>query len=285
MAELTLIDDKLPIDLGVEDGIVADLKIRLSGLKADTHHGYQLVSVGIAEATKLRTNLDKSRIEMKAPYVKEGKKIDAEAKRMKTLILEVETPLRAEKKRVYDDAELKRKESEEAERLAVEAEELAAREKQEAEEAAERAVESAAREEERKVNEAEAIKLAIDRDMLAEDRRKLELDKAKVDAEKQAALAKEEAIAAVALAEKHKQESIAADKKFAELEDARLAEAKVEADRLAEERKPDCEKLSDFADRIAAVKAPVLTTDWGRDVLNEVADYILDAVEILRVSP
>lgn len=57
--------------------------------------------------------------------------------------------------------------------------------------------------------------------------------------------------------------------KKAEAEKVSLAQEEAEAERLAEERKPDRQKLIEFAGRLDAVEHPTMATQWGIDQLTD----------------
>ena len=102
------------------DSSIAELKKRFKGLRIkdrDDKKNIEAVSAGYKEVVKVRTALEKKRKEIKEPFIKIGKDIDAEAKRLTALIMEVETPLEAEygkvKKWETEDAERKEQERQE----------------------------------------------------------------------------------------------------------------------------------------------------------------------------
>ena len=116
MTDLAVIDSTTPVELGVADDVIGELRTRLTGRKADTHAGYEMVRAGIAEVTKYRTGVDRAGKELKASAVAYQKKVNAEVNRVKGLLLEIETPLCEEKARIDDEAERLRKEKEDEEK-------------------------------------------------------------------------------------------------------------------------------------------------------------------------
>ena len=290
MTDLTVIDSTTPVELGVADEVIAGLKGRLTDLKADTHQGYVTVKSAITEVRTYRTGVERARKELKKSALDWGKRVDAEARRVTDLLLEIETPLREEKARIDDEAERLRKEKEEAERLAIEAKERAEREARQAEEAAKR-------EAERKEREAESARLAEERKRLNEERKRLEAEqreqqkeiekeRQKVASEREAIEAEKRAVEEKARKERESKEATEREEhekqeqaKAAEAQKVRLAEEKAEAARLAEERKPDVEKLRDFGEKIKALKPPKLKTDWGRGVLDDVRSFLRSAAK------
>jgi hypothetical protein len=74
-----------------------------------TNDGYEEGKKALKTVTTYRTQLEKERKRIKAPYLDAGKIIDAEAKRITDALVEIETPI-AEAKRVVDDREKRMKE-------------------------------------------------------------------------------------------------------------------------------------------------------------------------------
>lgn len=75
---------------------------------ANTDEGYDFVKAGIKELTSLRTGLEAARKREKAPYLKAGEIIDAEAKRITVELVRLEDPMKAAKKEVDDRIERER---------------------------------------------------------------------------------------------------------------------------------------------------------------------------------
>ena len=291
MPELTVVDATSPVELGVAEEVIAGLKGRLTGLTADTHQGYVMVKSAISEVTKYRTGVEKARKELKKSALDWGKKVDAEARRVTALLLEIETPLREEKALIDDEAERRRKQKEEAERLAIEAKERAEREACEAVEKAQRELE----EEERK---AQAARLAQERKALEAERKQLEDERRKqqeaLEAERLKIVADREEIEKVKRAveeeaRKEREAALAAEReaqekeeraKEAEAEEARLTEEAAEAERLAEYRKPDRQKLVEFVFRLDAVEHPTMATQWGIDALTDMLERLDNAFSL-----
>ena len=290
MNQMENINATTSMGLGVADEVVAGLRSRLTGLSADTHAGYELVKAGIAEVSKLRTGVEAARKRLVEPHVASQKKTNAEAKRVKEMLLEIETPLREEKARIDDEAERQRKENEEKERLAIEAKELAERETREAEQ-------DAAREVERKQRAAESAKLADERKALEDERKDMEaarrIEQETIEKERQALADEREVIEAEkrAIQEEISKELEAkeAAERAAKDEEARvktdevkkflIAEQEAEQERTAEERKPDRIKLQDFGDRIQCIESPQINTDWGNEVMVIIWDHLQSAVD------
>jgi len=277
MTGMTVIDATTPVELGLADEVIAGLKGRLEGLKADTHQGYLLVRAAIGEVRTYRTGVEKARKALKASALDWGKKVDAEARRVTDLLIEIETPLKEEKFRIDDKADRLRKEKEEDARNEALAKECEEREAREAEEKIKREVEC-------KKREAEIASLAAQRKILEEQREQLEAEQKElresIEKERQAVAAEREAVEADKRAVEEE-----ANKKRETIEEAeRKVRAKAETERLAEERKPDREKLKDFGDKIQGLNAPQLKTDWGNGVLAKICDLLQSAVDVAYCS-
>ena len=104
------------------DAGIAELKKKYKGLKVkdkDDQNGITKVTEAYRDVVKVRTTLEKKRKEVKEPYVKIGKDIDEEAKRLTNLILEVENPLKSEYEKIkqWEKEEEERKEAERQEKI------------------------------------------------------------------------------------------------------------------------------------------------------------------------
>ena len=81
----------------VADAVIAEYKDKFKGLKIkgiDDKQGYKAVKEARSIMRKLRTGVEDKRKELKADSLKIGAGIDAEAKRLTNLIVEVEDPLK-----------------------------------------------------------------------------------------------------------------------------------------------------------------------------------------------
>lgn len=206
----------LLVDYRIQDAAIAEMRERLSGLSADTRDGYEQVRQGIGEIRTLRVAVEKRRVELKADALEYGRRVDAEAKRITAMLVEIEEPLKLEKKRIDDERERKVREAEEAERRRVEAELAAQRAAEEARLKAGREAEEARLRVER---EAEEERLKAERARIDEERKRLEAERK--EAERKAA-------EAAAEAERQRQEL--------EAERRRLAKEQAEANRREQER-------------------------------------------------
>lgn len=104
----------------VADAVILDLKDKFKGLKIkgiDDKQGYKAVKEARSIMQKYRTGVENKRKELKADSLKIGAGIDGEAKRLTSLILEVEDPLKLKLEKI--DAELQA----EKDRIEKEAEE------------------------------------------------------------------------------------------------------------------------------------------------------------------
>lgn len=269
------------VDFGIADEIVASLIGRFADAEANTKEGYELVRAGIVEVRTLRTGVEKSRKVLKQSALDWGRKVDAEAKRVTGQLLPIEERMKALKETV-DGARAKARQEadmkaqrEMEERAAQEREQLA---KMQAEQM----------EMERKQREAEAEKLAAERKRLDEEREEMERQKQKLVDERAAIDAERKAVADAAEALERKKleakELAAKKKRIAQEEKQRIAaEAKqkqedeekaeadrIEAERVAEERKPDADKLLEWAVKIHCLveDVPTLKTAWGNSTLS-----------------
>lgn len=272
-----------PVELGVADGVIAGLQGRLADLTADTPAGYQAVKAGIAEVRTIRVNVEKSRKELKQSALDWGRKVDTEAKRITAMLLKIEEPLKNRKALVDQDAELKRREKaeviskaqEEKERLEREQKERlerAERERIHKEQEAERAKLAAERAELEKLRAQQQQRDWLERQKMAAERKELDAEKAKIEAEKRE---QEEA----KRKEQEERDRIAREKQEAALrkerEEKEESERKARAERdveIAEQRKPDREKLRDFAILLFDVPLPEMKTDWGKETMDEIVN-------------
>jgi colicin import membrane protein len=111
------IQDRATLEIAkfsLPDARIAELKQAYGGLTIAAN-GLDAVKKARAEVRSLRTGLENKRKELKADYLETGRKIDAEAKRLTELLLEVETPLDEEIKKDEAEKERIRQEKEEKE--------------------------------------------------------------------------------------------------------------------------------------------------------------------------
>lgn len=297
---------------------VEALRAELEPLKLATFETPKAYAQGvkaIAQCRTLRVQIEARRKELKADSLAYGRKVDAVAKELVSVIEAVEEPLKLAKGEVDEARERAKREAEEAERARIEAELRAQREAEEARLAAERQAEAERLAAERAAQEeaarAERERLAAERAEL--DRQRAELEAAqRAERERQEAARREEE-ARLAEARRVEEARQAAERAKLEAERRELerqrfeAEAKaraeaeaIEAARRAEEErvaeaerkaalaarlealKPDQAKLRDYADALRAVAFPTLATKEAAETLSDAVRLVRQAEEILR---
>ena len=105
------------IKFSVADEEISLMKAGYSGLEANTPKGLQEVKKALAHVKGTRTSLDKHRASLKRDSIAYGRKVEAEANRLKGLLLEVEDPLREKR-----DAEVRERKRLQAEKERIEQE-------------------------------------------------------------------------------------------------------------------------------------------------------------------
>lgn len=263
--------------------MIAELKTKYADLNADTPKGFEECKLARAKVRSLRTEVEKQREILKAPILKEGKRIDAAAKGYESGLLEIEEPLDKKIKAVEARKEAERKAKEDEERRKVEddlkeraeAHERKLREEREAEEArlkaererlaAERKKmdeEKAAAEEQKRIEQArldaERSRLAeeasrrqekieaeqrAEREKLEAEKRKIEQEKRQLEADRITAERKEFERQAKLKAEQEAKEKAEAERVAAEQEKERKAAAEAAELKRQEALKPDIEKV------------------------------------------
>ena len=113
----------------VADAVIAEYKDKFKGLKIkgiDDKQGYKAVKEARSIMMKYRTGVENKRKELKADSLKIGAGIDGEAKRLTSLILEVEEPLKDKLEKIDAEiqAEKDKAEKEAEEKLNVRVKEL-----------------------------------------------------------------------------------------------------------------------------------------------------------------
>jgi len=118
--EIVNINETELIKFNVTDKTISDLKEKYKDLTTQGPDGYAIVKAAIKDVSSIRINLEKFRVEKKAPLLAAEKYLDKEAKRITALLVEIEDPLKLMKKRVDDvEAQIKReREEKEAKRIA-----------------------------------------------------------------------------------------------------------------------------------------------------------------------
>lgn len=85
------------INYNITEAGLAELRKKFTGLKASDKDAYKSVTQALSELRDLRTGIEKHRVELKAESLEYGRRIDAEAKRVTGLLVEIENPLKTEK--------------------------------------------------------------------------------------------------------------------------------------------------------------------------------------------
>ena len=263
----------------VTDAAIAELRTRLTGLTATSKDGYRACVKGIAETRKLRGEVEKRRVTLKADALAWSRKVDGEAKRITSALLEIEEPLRLSKEEHDESIARMEREEAEAEQRRLDAIEQARKDAEAAALAAERAELARQRAEMEAQQKAERERVAAEQ---AKERERLAAERAKMEAEQRAEnerrRAEQEKIDAVWRAVEAEQRALEVEKQRVEREEYRrrvdaLAEQKarerVERERIAAEakRKADAEAAAAEAKRVAAL-AP------DRDKLRTLATVI-----------
>lgn len=220
------------------DAAIAKLKAQIAPLLADpksaltTKEGYEECRAVLATTRQWRSILEKKRVELKADALEFGRKVDAEAKRVLGLILEIESPIKAAKDAADTEKERKLQEGIAAEKAKAEAIEKAKRDAEEAARKAAHEAEQAKLRDEREAFEAEKKRLAEEK-AVEDAKRKAEDDARRAEQDRRDAELKAERDR-IAAEQKAESDRLAAERKAVEDEKVRLA--KIEADRLAKEK-------------------------------------------------
>lgn len=224
------------------------LKQRYTGLRIigiDDKNGYEAVRTGLAELRSTRVAVEEARSTFKRPLLDIGNAIDAEAKRITAEIVNIEDPLRQEKKRIDDEKDaIKAAKVAEEQRLIREEQEKiarAAREKAE-KEASEQAERNRLLAEENARLKAEADKAAAEQKAIADEQKRLADEQAKEIAQLKAEKEAAEAKIRQEQAEKARLEREAQETKKRE-EQARLDAERAEREAIEREAKALADKL------------------------------------------
>ena len=255
------------------------LKERYAGLKIigiDDKSGYEAVKSGISELRSKRTAIEDVRQTFKRPLLDIGSAIDAEAKRITLALVEIEEPLKLEKKRIDDEKDaIKAAKLAEEQRLIREEQEKiarAAREKAEAEAAAQAEKNRLLAEENARLK-AEADRVAAEQKAIADaqaaEMAKMRAEKAAAEAE--TARLKHDAEQAKLAQEKAEADKLAAEKAAAEREEAEkariAAEAEAKAKRIADELAAQERAKAEKAAKEAQLKAALEEREQMRAAL------------------
>lgn len=271
----------------ISDEKIAELKEKLLPLQCDSKGGYEMVRQGIATVRDLRTGVEKTRKKLKEDSLEWGRKVDAEAKRLTAMLLEIETPLVSRKEAV--DAENERIKREKAAEIQRKIDEAAA---------IRRAAEEAKLKAER---EAEEARLKAEAERIAEERRKLEaervaqeeaarIERERLESERRAAEAERQRLARIEAeriaAERAEQEA----KERAERERIEREEWDRKQAELAERRaamRPDLDKVQVWASAVNHVPFPELKSAEITSAMKAAAKDIADRLDALmeEISP
>jgi len=105
-----------PVNLGVTKQAIKELQKKYKEVPdAKTPEGYKAIKDAKGELTPLRTGVEKERKLQVSAALAHQKRVNAEAKEITQLIVDIETPLYAAKKAVDDEEERIKREAEEAE--------------------------------------------------------------------------------------------------------------------------------------------------------------------------
>ncbi len=244
-------------ETAIAELVEASKSLKIDGI-TDTE-GYTTVRTARMKFVKVRTTIEATRKELKAPSVTYGKAVDAEARRLTALGAPTEAHLLGQQQAVDDE---KKRILEEARRKA-EAEEQARVEAEEAEKQR-LADEEAARV--KAIQNAENERLRVARADLERDRAELDEEKARLDEQARVARAVEEKAAL-------------ARSQAAAVEAVRLRDEA--AARRREELRPDCEKLLTVAAAIASLSVPEVS-EAAEETRYLVLAALMDAEEQIR---
>lgn len=281
------------VEYSVSDAAIDKLRERYSGLTIANTADYERVRVGIGEIRDIRVQVEKTRVELKADALAYGRKVDAEAKRITSMLMEIEEPLKLEKAKVDDEKARIKREKEEAEKARIEAELQAKREAEEAAAKAERDRIAAEQKAESERLAKERAALEAERAAAEEKRRKAQaiideqnrIMQAKLDEEAAALKAEREALARQQFEREAKERAEADARAKVERE---AAEKQAREEREAEEREhraamaPDFEKLAAFAKAITDLRSPEVTTSEAIHYLHHANEHLNQAVELLE---
>jgi len=196
-----------------------------AAITCDTPAEYEVCRLAIANCRTTRVAIEERRVELKAASLAYGRRVDATARELTTLIEHLEEPLKAKKLVVDTERDRVKREAEEAELRAIEERVHAERDAEEARLRAERQLE-----EER---------LAVERERQAEERVRLDAEREAIEAQQRAERERLDAERmAVALAQQAEANRLAVER--ARLENDRILAdeaARKERESIAAERR------------------------------------------------
>lgn len=273
-----------PVEFGISELDIARARAKYKALSADSREGYEAVRLAIAELRTTRTGIEKRRVELKFAALEHGRKVDAVAKQLTAMIVEIETPLLAKKAAIDDEKERLKREAEKAELVALEAKLKAEREAEQERlrvETARLAEQRAAHEAERRQVEADqrAAQARIDA-----ERKALDEQRRAMDAQHQLVARQEAERVAAAQAEQDARDAAGR----AEAEAAAEAQRQEAESARLEALKPDIEKVRAFgmAVRLIIGGAPALESTAGAEAIAwAVGRLELLATQLERFTP
>ena len=224
----------------VSENEIQEARDRFAGLEATTKEGYEEVRLAIASLRTTRGAIEKRRVELKADALDYGRRVDAVAKKLTTLVSDIEEPLKAKRDAVDAERERVKREAERAELVALEARLRAERETEEARLKAER--------------DAENERLRAEGIRLAQERAAQELQQRRIDEEQRTAQAKIDADRRALDEQRQALEAQQREAARAEAERQRLKRIEDEANALAAEIEA-ATKAAEERTRLAAIKA------------------------------
>jgi len=107
------------IKFSVTDAAIAELKQQYSGLQITDTASYEVVRSALSTVRTKRTDVEKTRKDLKASALSFGRKVDNEAKRITALLLPIEEALKATKQAEDDKKEAIKQEAEKKEKERV----------------------------------------------------------------------------------------------------------------------------------------------------------------------
>ena len=304
--------EKHVINYNITDAALAELAERHQYVTA--HHDYKQAKAAAKECQVLRKGLEDKRVLLKRDALEYGRKVDAEAKRIRLKIEAVEDPIRATINDI-DDAE-KRKEEKRIMAIQEEIETIrafgmhlegagisalqAAQEKVAAVVLDSSFDEFLAEAEGAKAESESRLRLAISKRQAYEDEQAKLEEQRKAQEAQQKKLDEQQAELDRQAEEQHKQQEeddrirrAELDRKAAELkkkqdaldeEERKKKEAKeAEAARvLAEQQAPDVEKLNRLAEVLGTIEMPIMQSITGHAVITRVTSDLLDIINTIE---
>jgi len=113
-------ENKMLVEYNLTDDAIKKLSKQFANANINDDDGYKHVKAAISTIVSYRSGIEKRRKELKADSLDWGRKIDAEAKRITALLVEIETPLKALKDEAEAEAKRKKEEAAKIERERIE---------------------------------------------------------------------------------------------------------------------------------------------------------------------